>query len=423
MRNLIKQTRRTTLTGLVIFLFGFLLISAYSFVEGIQQKMVSNLINVYTGDVLVRWDFSKLEDKNIPMKDGTTPDYLTEGFFLSRLSLELTNEYASSMTQLINKLRENDEIGIKSYHKRIAKEIKLYASENVFMMSLLGISVNEIDSLSNSIYLSEGSFPMNDKSILISESLKGKLGKRVGEEVSIRIKTAFGARNYNNYRISGYFEDRVPWNNFLAITNFNDASILYDLKNAFERLIIRLNRQSDTARVAKIINQEIQKNNLPFKAETYKQAGAFYLNIAKTTSYILQALLYFLLIITAFGINSSIKMNVRDRIGEIGTMKAIGMKKRMIVLLFMSESFLLSFIASVLGIAVSSVISAYLGKTGIKLDIEAAKYMFGDSYLNPYLTLEHIIITLTLITFLSIVASIGPAYNAGKLDPVKTFER
>jgi putative ABC transport system permease protein len=110
------------------------------------------------------------------------------------------------------------------------------------------------------------------------------------------------------------------------------------------------------------------------------------------------------LFVGAIGIMNITFVSVKERTKEIGTRKALGAKRRTILLQFLIESIAVSLIGGLIGIILSSTLGIVIGHLFPKLPVE----------ISPAL----IIISLLVSAGTGIVAGFAPAWGASRLDPV-----
>lgn len=110
-------------------------------------------------------------------------------------------------------------------------------------------------------------------------------------------------------------------------------------------------------------------------------------------------------------------MAVYERIREIGTISAIGTPPRKILLLFLSEGFLLSLLGTVVGSAVS-LLTIHI------LSIVTLTFSFGrqeNLELIPAIGTADVV-SIGLITILvAVLASLQPAWKASRMDPIRAL--
>src|SRR4029434_4119994 len=77
--------------------------------------------------------------------------------------------------------------------------------------------------------------------------------------------------------------------------------------------------------------------------------------------------------IVAVGIMNTMWNSVRDRTAEIGTMRAIGMRRRRVVMLILTEAILLGLGATTAGALVGAALAFGIDAAQIKVPIEAVQ--------------------------------------------------
>lgn len=120
------------------------------------------------------------------------------------------------------------------------------------------------------------------------------------------------------------------------------------------------------------------------------------------------------LLVAGIGIMNIMIVSLIERTREIGILKALGMKSRTVLSIFLCESVIIGLIGAILGIVsgwgLASAV-AILFSTGI----------FGGSAnvaINPMLTLEVMLGALAFGVGISVIFALYPAWRASKLKPV-----
>jgi len=114
------------------------------------------------------------------------------------------------------------------------------------------------------------------------------------------------------------------------------------------------------------------------------------------------------------GIMNIMFVSVTERTKEIGIRKAIGAKKRSILLQFIAESSALCFAGALISLVVCSVLVFAIAKI---LPI----YVPETAFLKPYLPFELLVIASVVSIFVGILAGLIPAIRASNLDPVEAL--
>jgi putative ABC transport system permease protein len=111
----------------------------------------------------------------------------------------------------------------------------------------------------------------------------------------------------------------------------------------------------------------------------------------------------FALIVGAFGIANIMFVTVKERTNIIGLKKAIGARRKVILMEFLLESVLLCLIGGLLGLLLVYLVTVAVNSSGA---------------FTIVLTLTNIIRGLSVSIIVGILAGFIPAYSASKLDPV-----
>lgn len=113
------------------------------------------------------------------------------------------------------------------------------------------------------------------------------------------------------------------------------------------------------------------------------------------------------LIVGGIGISNIMYVIVEERTSEIGIKRAIGAKKRLILFQYLTETFIIAGIGTIIGFLISM---------GI---ITLTNHLPFEEYIGT-LSLDPVIVatTITIIVLITLAAGWGPAKRASNLDPV-----
>jgi len=124
-----------------------------------------------------------------------------------------------------------------------------------------------------------------------------------------------------------------------------------------------------------------------------------------------------LFIFIMIGIINTVRMSIRERTQEIGTVRAIGMQKVDVRKVFLLEYLILSQSASILGVAISFFVMNLLKKINITLEGLIVEIILVDGHLH-FVTDFRVLIIIMILFF--IIISIGiyiPVKNASNIKP------
>ena len=135
------------------------------------------------------------------------------------------------------------------------------------------------------------------------------------------------------------------------------------------------------------------------------------------------AIAFIALIVGAVGIITTLYTSVNERTREIGTMKAIGAKKRFILSLFLTEALLIGILGSTLGL-VMGIGGAYILTSGFGPRTPGAGPPgAAAANITPVFVANDMFNVWILSMLLSLAAGLYPAWKATRLSPIEALRR
>ncbi len=130
-----------------------------------------------------------------------------------------------------------------------------------------------------------------------------------------------------------------------------------------------------------------------------------------------------LLLIISVGIANTMWISVRERTGEVGTLRAIGMKRSQVLALFMTEAIMLALLASGLGAALGALVSASVHAAGIPVPSDAIRMIFMADTFQLVVRAADVAGAVLVFAAVTGIAALGPAIRAARLQPVTAIQR
>lgn len=134
--------------------------------------------------------------------------------------------------------------------------------------------------------------------------------------------------------------------------------------------------------------------------------------------------IYILYLVISFGVFGTLLMMMNERMHEFGILLAIGMKKRIIIFITLTEVVIMACIGTLVGSFIALPLLLYLAKHPIKFTGELAKVYesFGmEAILPPAIETSIFITQAYTVFFIVILLSIYPAYKIYKLKIIKAL--
>ena len=183
-------------------------------------------------------------------------------------------------------------------------------------------------------------------------------------------------------------------------------------------LIVRLKDAKDTKRIMKKISRIFRKNGWPVQVADWRHAAG------STALYLFWMRKIFnigIVIVLAAGfiiVNNTLVINILDRTREIGTLRAIGAKKRFISLQCMTENLILTITSGILGVLAGNIGTHFINKAHIVLHNSFLVQLFGAEAISVHVSSGNVIQLFILVLALALLGWIYPVINALKVSPV-----
>jgi ABC-type lipoprotein release transport system permease subunit len=409
-RNLLRAKRRNALAGGSMALGTAALVLAAGLADGIARQLSDNLVAVQTGhlQVVVRPD--DFQPQNNPF-DAYGQDRLPDAAGLARRIEEAGRAALVRRAVPYLFVRGNAMAGSRSSVAWIvgidpAREPELRAAQTPVQGT----------------FLPEG----DDTAVYLAEVAARKLRVGVGDSVSFVVQTPQGAVNSLDATVCGVFAKGAPWYDNAFYVSLGAAQALLDWPQGATNVKVVLGDGSARAiaRARRVVEAAVAAANpgpLPksshVSVESYDEAGRFSWAIIQANQSALTMLAAFLYAAAGVGVVNAMLMSVRERTREIGTMRALGMRRSRVVRLFVLEGLALGAVSALVGALVGGAAVAYLAAAGIPMKAAALAWMAGGERLYPVLLPASVLRAALSIVALSTVAALYPAFTASRLEP------
>lgn len=210
----------------------------------------------------------------------------------------------------------------------------------------------------------------------------------------------------------------------IDFTDFIDDEVIKnqsDITN-WHFIVVRLNDEASTNKLINKFNKWAQKNNFPIEAVNWRVAAGPTAQYIFVLRIILLVGIFIILFAGLIVITNTLVINILDRTKEIGTMRALGANKRNIAFLCMSETFILTFVSSILSCFASFILVFFMSKFPITLNNIFFEQLFGGNKLIPQLTFSSICFGFIVSIIIGLLAWIMPVLEALKIMPIKAMK-
>lgn len=186
---------------------------------------------------------------------------------------------------------------------------------------------------------------------------------------------------------------------------------------------VLLHDRNDLEAVAARIDSLSEAEGLGIRAVPWIGVTGFIGQLIMVLRAILYVLIGIIFVVAMVIINNSMVMATMDRIGEIGTMRAIGARRRFVLSLFLLETLVLGVVSSLVGAGAANAILGALGSSGIPARGDFFIFLFGGPALHPSPSVGHALWALLVILVVSVLSTLYPARLAAKVAPVVAMQK
>lgn len=421
LRSLLQHRVRTTLLGAAVAVVTALLVSLAGIYVGMKTTLLVSATTLMSGHVNVA------------------------GFYKSTASSS-----APIVTQY-KKLREIVQRDVKDLDYVVQRGrgwAKLISDTGSMQVGIGGIDVEHEPGFVKVIQLKEGSLDglKNPDGLLLFEEQARKLDVKVGDKLTFSAPTFKGTNNTIDVTVVAIAANigmLSSWNTFMndqglrKLYQLNDETtgalqiyikdiskvrpVQESLRKAFAAEGFEImdndprpffakfdgvNRESWTGQKLDITNWEDETS--------FVQWFVTILTVAATT------VIFVLTIIIGVGIMNVMWISIRERTREIGTLRAVGMQRRSVLAMFVTEGFLLGIMGTTAGVIIGGIVSFLLNNAAIKLP-KGAQLVLMSEKLIVAPTAGWIVFAIVFITGAITIISVIPSFLAARLKPISAM--
>ncbi|MDT8364469.1 MAG: FtsX-like permease family protein [Nitrosomonas sp.] len=205
----------------------------------------------------------------------------------------------------------------------------------------------------------------DDFGVLLGQGVAKALKLSPGDHITLLANTLDGALNSLDLEVIGVFQS--------FSSDYDARAVKIPLAAAQEligtqgvnALVILLQETGDTDQVAKQLTGQLDAAGLEIK--TWVELNDFYektMELYKGQFGVLQIII---LVMVLLSVANSVNMGIFERVGEFGTMMALGNRSSQVFLLIIQENLLLGLIGGGLGIGVGILLATVISTIGIPM--------------------------------------------------------
>lgn len=282
-----------------------------------------------------------------------------------------------------------------------------------------------------------GELDLSRRSLVIGESLAHDLRLRVGDRVAIlserHINKMLASRGQTNeteippdeYEVRGIFDaGHYEFNSLFVFVSLEKAQAMFGLDETDEihNLTVAIKDPFRATTVARELQAGLGEN---FRVSTWMQDSPMMQAVMVEKNMMLY-ILFFIVLVAAFGITCTLITFIMMKTREIGLMKAIGATSGQIMRVFLAQSLIISVLGILAGFGLGLLAVSYRNNFLLLMRKATGAELF-PAEIYGFTQLPALIVPTDLLIIgggsllICLLAAAFPAWHASKLNPVEAL--
>ena len=162
---------------------------------------------------------------------------------------------------------------------------------------------------------------------------------------------------------------------------------------------------------------------LTVEAKDWQEAAGLVGQFVTVIRLVLYVAIVIIFLVALVIIINSMIMATMERVAEIGTMRAIGSSRALIMGMIFLETLTLGMLAGAGGAGLGAAVLSVLGEVGIPANNDVLIFLFSGPRLHPTFGVRHLLWGMSAIVAVSLVSTVYPARIATRIQPVVAMQR
>ena len=408
-KNLSRSRIRTSISIIAIAFAIFAVVFVRGLINGVLESFFENHIHYKAGHIRVIDEEYKLKERLMSL------NYTLDGFN--------GNGYLD-MSEKIKSIE-----GVEQVVPRLKFGAMVSLEDELVGMMGWGVDPDEeIEFMDINKRIIEGRMVQEgNKEVVMGAGLLEKIGREVGEKVTILYTTPFGSFKGSTFQIVGkYKSDIQALNDRLFFLPLGQAQRILEMPGEVTELLLITSDYNKISSVLPGLNELFFREDESGKYLVQPwNKGYDLVELFDFAVTMYNSIYIFIIILACFVLVNTLIMIVNERTREIGMMSALGLKGREILVLFTMEGVMIGFIGSAVGTVLGGILTKVFSIVGIDYSAAFEGMSSTDFLMSPiYYTvfsLENLIFCFTLGVVIVTIACIIPARKAANLEPTEAL--
>jgi len=244
--------------------------------------------------------------------------------------------------------------------------------------------------------------------IIEGEPLTGRrqvlVGWKAAEQMGVEIGDTLRLLD-RNFRVVGIFETGLPLEEIGVVIGLQEAQTLFGMPHQAQFYAISVRDPEQIEEVQRELQEEFPDIDFSLSSELAEDMSDL-----RVLQEMVEQISFLAIFIGGVGILNTMLMNVLERTGEIGVLRALGWRRRRVLGTILQESLILGALGGVCGIFLGFGLGSLIGLT---------PGMFGA--MKPLYTPQLLVQAVIVAAVAGVVGGLYPAWRATRMRPVEAL--
>jgi putative ABC transport system permease protein len=253
--------------------------------------------------------------------------------------------------------------------------------------------------------------PADQNRIMLGKGLATQLGAEPGDPVVVLVENPNSGLNAIDATVAGVFES--------VSKAYDDSALLLPIAAARNLLkvtgahgwFVYLDRTENTTVVAGELRSRFDAAQ--FEVRPWNELAEFYRRAVDLFRQQLDVVRFIVIAIILLGIGNTMMMSVMERTGEIGTVMALGIKRRVLLAQFLVEGGLIGLLGGLGGLLLALLIG--VGIDGLHIEMPPPPGLTRGYVAHVLVTPDIVIEAILIAVITTTLASLYPAWKASRM--------
>lgn len=278
-------------------------------------------------------------------------------------------------------------------------------------------------------FLTDGSLEnlkAGEYGIVLDKKLAEELGVSLGERVTLVMPEAIVSPaglvpRYKRFRLVGVFDTGAELGEYLVYIHLHDAAKILRIPNQVHGVRIKV---TDLFAAPFIVQNISRQLSVSLYATDWTRTHGNLYSAIKMQKGMIALLLLLIVAVAIFNVVASLVMVVNEKKADIAILQTLGAGPRQILIIFMLQGTAIGVVGCAFGVIIGVLLAYFLGdllgliQLFVERDLMQAYFIH---YLPTELHGEDVLSIVLAALFLTVVATLYPAYRAARTQPAEAL--